>query len=452
MGALSMSRRERSRLEQLSRVRDGVQSLKAAAEALGLSYRQAKRLWRRYRRDGDAGVRHGLRGKPPNRRASPERERVLELVRKQYADFGPTLAAEKLAERDGVAVDHETLRRWLLAEGLWERRRKRKPYRQRRERRPRFGELVQMDGSPHDWFEGRGPRCVLMVMIDDATNRTYARFFPEETTEAAFLSFQGWARRHGLPEALYVDKDSIYREPREPTTAEALAGEAPLTQFGRAMKTLGVAVICANSPQAKGRVERRHGVFQDRLVKELRLEGIADLDGANAYLAKTFLPQMNQTWIETAADPSDAHRPAPPARELTEILCWEEERTVQNDWTVQWRRRVFQVAAAERTLNLAGKTIIVRELLDGTVRLVHRGQALRWKELAQRPRPETTPRKGNQLGQPANLPAKDHPWRGDELKRQVALRRIARTARATANAPAAPRQAARRRAKVIDSY
>ena len=412
MGTLHMSLRERNRLAWLSRVRDGLVTLSEAAAEMAISYRQAKRLWQRYQAKGDAGLVHGLRGRPSNHGGSSERQRVLELVRRQYADFGPTLAAEQLTKRDGLSVDHETLRRWLLAEGLWERQRKRRPYRRWRERKAHLGEMVQMDGSPHPWFEGRGPACVLMVMIDDATNRTWARLFAEETTEAAFTIVGEYVRRYGLPQSLYVDRDSIYRMPREPTTAEALAGSEALSQFGRAMKELGVQLICAHSPQAKGRVERRHGVFQDRLVKEMRLAGIADREPANVYLAKTFLPELNRRFTVAAAAEGDWHRPVPAEIKLTEVLSWQETRVVQNDWTIRWHNRWLQVAGSERQRALAGKAVVVRELLDGTLQLVYGERKLAWTELPQRPAtlvPEPRSR-CLQSRKPWKPPA-DHPWR-----------------------------------------
>jgi hypothetical protein len=400
----------------MRKVTSGEATLKTAAGELGVSYRQALRRWRRYREEGDAGLTHRLRGRASNHGGrSGERIRALTLVREHYADFGPTLAAEQLARRDGIVVNHETLRCWMKAEGLWERRRKRKGYRQWRERKGRWGEMVQMDGSEHDWFEGRGPRCVMMVMIDDATNRTHARFFPGETTAAAWTIFGEWVRAHGVPESLYVDRDSIYETTREATTEEALRGARPLTQFGRTMERLGVRVICAHSPQAKGRVERRHGVMQDRLVKEMRLEKIGDMAAANAYLRKRFLPDMNRRYTVAAQEAADAHRRLPLGVKLAEVLSWEEERTVQNDWTVRWRNRWLQVTEGERKLGLAGQRIVVRERLNGTVELVYRGRRLAYRELPDRP-----PREGRGTAVKTGLPERrggpwkppaDHPWR-----------------------------------------
>src|SRR5262249_12256201 len=293
MEAFLMSRRERQRLEVLGRVKRGEITLAKASELVGLSYRQVKRVYARYRQEGDRGLVHRLRGRRSNRRRDEVKERALELYRTQYGDFGPTLATEYLAREEGVGVSVETLRQWLLAAGLWQRRRRHRRRRCRRPRKEHCGELVQMDGSHHDWFEGRRPWAVLMVLIDDATGRIYARFFEAETTQAALESFARYTQRYGLPRALYVDRDSIYRTDREATRSEALAGQEPRTQFGRAMAELEVAVILAGSPQAKGRVERSNGTLQDRLVKALRRRGISDLESANAFLEEEFLAEFN---------------------------------------------------------------------------------------------------------------------------------------------------------------
>jgi hypothetical protein len=261
-----------------------------------------------------------------------------------------------------------------------------------------------MDGSHHDWFEGRRSRAVLMVMIDDATNRTHARFFEEETTRAAFDVFEGYTRKYGLPQSLYVDRDSIYKTTREPSVEEQLAGEQPITQFGRAMKHLEVKLELAYSPQAKGRVERRNGLFQDRLVKELRLAGIKDLEAADAFLEEKFLPQLNKRFCVSPAQEADVHRAVP--RDLKETLSWEEPRLVQQDWTVTWKNRYFQIAKEHEGLCLARKHIIVRELRCGAVQLLADSQRLRFKELPERPR-----RVVSRVLKGKSPPVLDHPWR-----------------------------------------
>ncbi len=403
-----MSGKERKRMVLLAQVKQGRLSVAAAGRGMGVCYRQAKRIWRRYRKVGDAGLVHRGRGRPGSRRKPGKlRAQVMARYAQRYADFGPTLAAEKLHE-EGLSVDHETLRRWLVAKALWSVGRKRQQHRSWRERKECFGQMVQLDGSHHDWFEGRRPKAVLMVMVDDATNRTVARFSEEETTRASYEVMADWVGRYGLPATLYVDRDSIYRCERVATTAEQIAGQEPRTQFGRAMEQLGVELILAHSPQAKGRVERRNGLLQDRLVKELRLAGINDLERANEFLAQRFLPALNRKFTVVARNPVDVHRRG--AWNLREILSWEEPRVVAKDWTVVWNNRWFQLAAEHEALSLAGREVVVRQLRCGTVQLLYRGTKLRWKELPARPvRGPSAPRR---LGRTQlHAPKPGHPWR-----------------------------------------
>jgi len=273
-----MSRRELRRVEVLSRVKEGELKLVDGAKLMRVSYRQAKRLWKRYREEGPEGLQHRSAGRESNR-AKPRkfREKVLRLVRKKYGGepekrFGPTLAAEHLEADDGLQVNAETLRLWMLAEGLWSRQRQRKQHRKRREAKEHFGELVQLDGSFHHWFEERGPELCLMNMVDDATGESLSQLHEQETTWAAADVFRQWVEQHGVPHFLYTDWKNVYV--RKPTEAELLAGEVPLTQFGRMCQELGTEIIPASSPQAKGRVERNHGTQQDRLIKKMRLQGI----------------------------------------------------------------------------------------------------------------------------------------------------------------------------------
>ncbi len=410
MEILKMSRKERNRLAVMGQVKHSKLSLREAAEVMVLSYRQAKRVWRRYKKKGDAGLVHGLRGRPSGRRRDTAlRAKMLARYRSRYADFGPTLAAEYLEREDGLKVDHDTLRRWLVEEGLWQARRRRQQHRRWRERKARLGQMVQLDGSHHDWFEGRRAKAVLMVMVDDATNKTGAQFFEEETTRASFETFDGWVEDHGVPCSVYVDRDSIYRCERAATVAEQVAGQEPQTQFGRAMNLLGVELILANSPQAKGRVERRNGLLQDRLVKALRLRGISDLDGANTYLEKEFLRELNGQFTVAPASPADVHRPA--SGNLREVLSWEEDRVVQRDWTAAWQNAWYQIDRRHQGMSLAGKTVVVRRLLDGREQLVYRGHKLAWRKLPERPeRPPRPPVASAIKGDPT--PAAGHAWRG----------------------------------------
>lgn len=417
-----MSQKERVRLIVMEQVKQEELSLAEACEVLGLSYRQTKRVWRRYRMDGDKGLVHRLRGRP-GQRAKPAqwKERILARYEERYPDFGPTLAAEYLAA-EGMVVDHETLRRWRLAQGKPRQRRRRQRHRQWRERKPCFGAMVQLDGSHHDWFEGRRPRCVLMVMVDDATNRMWAQFFEAETTHASYDMLEAWARQQGLPQSLYVDRDSIYRCEGVVSVAQQLAGEEPQTQFARAMAELGVELILANSPQAKGRVERMNGVLQDRLVKALRLEAISDVKAANTFLRKKFLPAFNRQFAVQAASQADVHRPA--LRDLDAVLSWQEERVVQRDWTVVHGRRWYQLDRRHEAMSLAGKKVIVRTLRDGTVQLERCGKKLQCKELRARPARQTTV--AGVKPKPARewKPAEEHPWRAMHVGRISRRRRL----------------------------
>jgi hypothetical protein len=410
-----MSRKERNRITVMVGVTEQELTLVQAAVLMAVGYRQSKRIWKRYQADGDAGLVHRLRGKPSARR-KPAELRTQALARyaeERYADFGPTLMAEHLA-KEKLVVDHETLRRWRLAAGQHTVRRRKQRHRQWRERKPSFGAMVQLDGSHHEWFEGRGPKCVLMVMVDDATNQLRARFFAAETTRASYDVLEGWVRKHGLPGSLYVDRDSIYRCEGVASLAEQLAGKEPQTQFGRAMAALGVELILANSPQAKGRVERMNGVLQDRLVKELRLAGISDLESANRFLDGKYLRAFNRQFARAAASPVDVHRAVP--RNLNEVLSWEAERVVQGDWTVACGGKRYQLDRQHEALSLVRRKVIVRTLRNGRVQLGYRGKALKWCRL-----PEGTVRKPPPPAKPtrkvetkmAKAPALNHPWRRD---------------------------------------
>jgi transposase len=416
METISMSGKERRRLVAMNRVKSGALPLVEAARILGVSYRQVKRIWARYQACGDRGLVHGLRGKASNRKAKAElRERAMARYREAYADFGPTLAAEYL-RKEGIVVSVTTLRRWLLAAGLWQRARKRKVHRHRRPRREQRGELVQMDGSHHDWFEGRRGWAVLMVMIDDATGHVTARFFENESWASAVVIFRHYADRHGLPQELYVDRHGIYRAEREPTADEVLAGKEPETQFGRALEELGVKLIRANSPQAKGRVERMNGTLQDRLVKALRVAGISDLAAANRFLEEQFLPELNAAFTVPAAREGDVHRAVPPGTDLERILSIQETRVVQNDWTVRVKSAFLQL---DRKSGVKARDKVqVCQQVDGRVRVFAGDRELVWSPTRSeprrsRPKPVRSGPTGSSQGQ---KPRADHPWRKPVLR------------------------------------
>jgi len=377
-----------------------------ASEILDLSSRQIRRMVKRVRGEGDRGVLHRSRGRPSNRGIGDKRrERVIELYRAQYGDFGPTLAAEKLEERDGVKVNDETLRLWLIASGDWRKRRKRRAHRRWRERKPHFGEMVQMDGSHHDGFEGRGPECVLMGYIDDATSKAFGRFYDYEGTIPAMDSFERYIRREGLPMVMYLDGHTTYKSPAKPSIQDELDNTKPLSEFERALKELGVRVRHAHSAPAKGRVERLFKTFQDRLVKEMRLRGVRTVKEGNAFLQK-YLPGYNRRFSVRPQEPGNFHRPLPPGINLTSILCIKTARTLRNDFTVAHNRKLYQIE--ERTR--AGR-IMVHEQIDGSIKLFYQGKALRFREITARPlRKENPPVQRRRT--PAHPPSPDHPWRG----------------------------------------
>jgi transposase len=399
----------------MGRVASGGLRLSSAAEILGLSYRQTKRLWRRYRQRGGEGLKHGNAGRGSNRgKAKKFRRRVLGFVRKKYSGaederFGPTLAAEHLAEEDGLGIDHETLRRWMLAEGLWSRQRKRKKQCQRRERKEHFGELVQLDGSFEDWLEERGPRGCLMDMVDDATNTTEAGMGKEETIWAAVGVLRSWIQKYGVPRALYVDWKNVYK--RKATPGEQLRGEVPLTQFGRMCQKLGIRIIAASTPQAKGRVERVHGVHQDRLIKKLRRKGIASYAGANQYLQKEYLPEHNRRFARVAAQPEDYHGRQPSARELRAVFRMETERTIGNDWVIRHGGRWWQLQPGPRRYGPTKSKALVCEWEDGTMEVHYRGERIRFAELKEPPRKVPVPVRPAAPAVLVRRPKASHPWR-----------------------------------------
>jgi len=412
METLAMSKRERKRLEVMSQVKAGRLRLVAASELLGISYRQAKRVWQRYQVDGDRGLVHGLRGKISNRPSSRSlKKRALARYQKAYSDYGPTLAAECLAQ-EGLAAPVSTLRRWLMEAGLWTRQRQSRQHRRRRARKEHFGELVQMDGSHHDWFEGRRAWAVLMVMIDDATGRIFVWFFEGETLAAAFEMMQRYSARQGLPRALYVDRAGIYRSDREPTTEEILAEKEPQTQFGRAMETLGVQLILARSPQAKGRVERMNGTLQDRLVKALRQRKIKDLVSANKFVEEEFLPRFNAQFGKAPARGADLHQAVSPDVDVARILAMHEERVVHNDWTVRWHNAFLQLGRDSGMQ--PGQRVVVCEQLDGRVRLFSEDRELSYGETRSEPGPsrQRPVRQGPTKSSQGYKPSPTHPWRG----------------------------------------
>jgi len=360
---LRMSRKERDRLKVIEQLSNGLIGQQQAAAWLSLSARQVRRSLRRYQSQGDHGLVHRGRGKASNRRIDEETvARAQELLRSRYRDFGPTLAAEHLADDDGIVLSRETVRGWMIQLGLWGGQRQKRPHRHRRPRRACFGELVQMDTSLHDWLEGRGPALVLITMIDDATGRKLARFFESDSTVTNMELIGLWIARHGRPVALYTDWASHFKQ-------IGLAGaKASRTQIERALGELDIRLIAAHSPQAKGRVERSHGTDQDRLVKEMRLLGIATLAAANRFLEEIYLPRMEAKFAVAPASAVDAHRSAA-GFDLEAILSVQEERRVANDYTVRVDGVAWQIERGEIAGGLRQSKVLVERRRDGTMRL-----------------------------------------------------------------------------------
>jgi hypothetical protein len=406
-----MSKKERDWFRVLERVKKKEITLRQAAHIMDGSYRQCLRKYKRYRQEGAKGLVHRGRGRASNRAKDREaRRRIIDRYQERYEDFGPTLAAEKLA-KEGYEVDHETLRRWLIKEKLWKKQRRRSPHRSWRERRAHFGELVQMDGSPHKWFEERAEICCLMNMVDDATGKTLGLLDEQETTAGAMTLLWQWIDKYGIPAALYTDRKNVY-VPDEKTAAKAeLSGQEALTQFGRACQSLGIRIIQAHSPQAKGRVERSNGTYQDRLVKELRLEQISDIGSANKLLAESFVDNLNRKFAVAPREKADFHRSAK-GRDLESVFCKEEERALTDDWIVRYGNSYYQMAR-QSNQPPTSKRVMVRSYLNGELHFNYRGKDLEHCELPQRPVPakaEAPVIRSRPRHIP--IPAPDHPWRG----------------------------------------
>jgi len=381
MAKIRKKGQEKLRGKIMEMVKRELKTLKAASLELGISYSQAKRIYKRYLTGGDSALVHGSKGKPSHNKIDDGTvSEAIELFKEKYYDFGPTLAQEMLLERDGVEISISTLRRALLSAGLWKQKKNTSEYRSRRTPRSRFGELVQFDGSHHDWFEDRGPRCCLITMIDDARKIRLSQFFDEETMFGAMIVLKMWIELYGIPFALYCDKKNAFVLTRDPTDAEILAGILkPKSHFGKACDKLGIEVITANSPQAKGRIERNHGVDQDRLVKTLRLEGICSIEQANLYLLETYLPKMNGKFSRPARDNDDAHVNIGKVK-LDDILCMEFARTIGKDYIVRFQARLFQIQKS-KLLPRAEDKVIVRIRLDNSVHILWKNKPLSVKEI-----------------------------------------------------------------------
>ena len=406
-GIITMSMKEAKRLHLVRKAIEKRMTQSEAAEMAGLCLRQLQRIVQRVRTEGDPGVCHRARGMKPNNRI-PEavKNKTIELCRKRYQEFGPTLASEKLLEKNRIKVSVETLRTWFLEADLPYRKRKKRPHRQWRERKACRGAMVQLDGSHHDWFEGRGPRCVLMAFVDDATGEVYARFYDYEGTIPAMDCFKGYIKRYGIPQSVYLDRHSTYKAPVHYQTIEdQLEDRQSLSQFERSLQDLGVTVIHAYSPQAKGRVERLFGTFQDRVIKEMRLAGVRNKDEGNAFL-KTYLPDYNRRYRVAPAKDTDLHRPFKEHQQLDRILSIRNERALRNDFTIAHDKRLYQIKD-----NIRAKKVVVEERTDGSMRILHNERRLRYREITARPEKAPKQQKEIQKVWERKKPARNHLWR-----------------------------------------
>lgn len=376
-----MTKKDRERVKIMDAVIKGYIKLKDAANYLKISYRQAKRLKRKYKLDGTVGLIHGNRGRSSNNKIDDElRKKILKRYQERYLGFGPTFASEKLL-KDGYKMDHETLRKWLIEAKLWVIKKNKQKHRTRREPKHHFGEMIQVDGSHHDWFDDK--KSCLMNMVDDATNTTLSILAKEETTEAAMLLLWEWIKRYGIPFSLYCDKKNVYVTDREPTLEEQLKGIHPVTAFGRACEKLGISIITAHSPQAKGRVERNHGVYQDRFVKELKLNDIHNIKNANDFLKREFIDEINGKFSREAIERKNMHKKLQSSLDLRTIFCYEDYRKVSQDWVVQYKNKYFQIESSNKILPRTGSIVTVNEWLDKSIHIYYNEKELKIKDITE---------------------------------------------------------------------
>lgn len=426
---ITLSRIEHDRLLIIRKVMKGEIRQVEAADLLNISDRYVRTLIGKVREKGAKGLAHGNRGQvSPRKMAESEEKRIAGIIREKYWDFGPTLAMEKLWERERIKISDEKLRQIMIKEGIWRARRRRGEIHQWRERKPFSGELVQMDGSHHAWLEERGPKLVLMGYIDDATNTSYGQFYDFEGLQPAMESLEAYVWRYGIPRALYVDKLGTYKAIRQPSLEELLRGEEAQTQFERAAKEIGINVIHADSPQAKGRIEREFGTLQDRLVKELRLADIRSRDEANRFL-ESYWPVHNRRFARPAKRPDDLHRPLPKGLDLRDIFCLKGSRTINDGYMVRWKGRLLVVS--NPSIAMKRRQTQVLERFDGTLIIRFNGRNLDYREVQDLPtshRPPAEPKKLPEKTQKPNIPAPDHPWRRWEpqLHHNNCLERICR--------------------------
>ena len=406
---ITMSQMELRRVSVINKVIDKIMTQLEASKILELSTRQIRRITKRVSKEGDKGVIHKSRGRPSTQ-ALPEKvkNKILKLCKTKYEGFNPLFASEKLFEIEKIKISRETLRSWFKEKNIPYKMRKKRPHRAWRERRHFFGQMIQADGSHHDWFEGRGHRCVLIGYIDDATSNVFARFYEYEGTFPFMDSFKRYTRKYGLPCGIYLDRHSTYKSTMRPSIEDELNNKEPLTHAGRALEELGVEVIFANSPQAKGRIERLFRTFQDRLIKEMRLKDIKTVKEANKFL-KYYLSVYNRRFKVEAIEKGDLHRPLPKGIDLNRVLCIKTKRILNNDSTVAHNKKLYLVLD-----KIQAKSVFVEERLNGKLLIAHNSRALRYRKIAKRPKAK--PKKPKYIftmvRKERARPSVDHPLKG----------------------------------------
>jgi transposase len=394
--SLTMSKKEINRIDTLNRIDRGEETVERAANILGISQRQMYRILKRYHEAGEVGLCHGLRGRVSNKSFSSELcKTVMRLFREQYSDYGATLFAEKLEEHHAIIISRHTVTRWMKKEHLFTPQRLRRRHRRKRERRSGIGEMVQLDGSIHDWFEGRGPSCCLIVMIDDASSRHHLHFADSESTESALTCMRQYVELYGLPSAIYTDHGSVYYDNVKPER---------LTQYGRVLETLGIQPIYANSPQAKGRVERANRTLQDRLLKALREQNISTVEAANRFVREDFSDHHNQRFSQPEGLP-DVHR-ASAGIDLDRIFCYQTSRCVNYDYTLSLDTKFLQIEKSPAPMPPPRSRVIVQQSFNGSTHLFWNDNELSFTFCKARPKVKNSRRP----------PAANHPWRKMHLK------------------------------------
>ena len=388
-GILTMSQRELDRLQIIKKIESKELTVEQGGSLMGISSRQTYRILKKIKEEGSKGIIHKLRGKNSNRGYPEElKKQAIRIYRSGYSDYGPTLFSEQLVENHHISIDHETIRRWLRAKAITTSMRRKRPHRKKRERRSCFGEMLQFDGSHHDWFEGRGAECCLLNCVDDSTGRVYLRFAISENTQDVLKTLWDYVNKHGIPRSIYTDRYKVYK------------AEGKLTDFGRAMKELNVETIYANSPQAKGRVERVNRTLQDRLIKALRGEGISNIAEANSYVQKKFIKKYNSRFAINP-DVPDVHRMAK-GYDLKNIFCYKTSRQVRNDYTINLAGEYIQLLKGSSPLPRPKQSVTICRWLNGEIHIYFNGQEINFKHLEDKP---------GKKGYKVHAVAKDHPWR-----------------------------------------